>query len=217
MKRSFDVLYEDKDRIAVTKKSGLLTIAKTEGDYHNLYHYVRDYLNRKKQKCFIVHRLDRDTSGIVLFAKSIARKEKLQSVFESQEVGRFYEAVIVEDRKEPLHIEQFINYNKKSGRSYVTKDRKEGKLAITDIIPDHKNDLGTTIKIKIETGRQNQIRLAIASSGYTLLGDKKYSRSSFKRRMLNEYRIILPKDKFRKNVFYLKPLWLKRDDSFDFE
>ncbi len=49
MKRSFDVLYEDKDRIAVTKKSGLLTIAKTEGDYHNLYHYVRDYLNRKKQ------------------------------------------------------------------------------------------------------------------------------------------------------------------------
>lgn len=216
MKRSFDVLYEDKDRIAVTKKSGLLTIAKTEGDFHNLYHYVRDYLNRKKQKCFIVHRLDRDTSGIVLFAKNIPRKEKLQSCFEQQEVGRYYEAVVTEDRTKPIHVEQYISYNKKSGMSYVTKDKREGKLAITDIRPDHKNDLGSVVKIKIETGRQNQIRLAIASNGYTLLGDKKYSHSSFKRRRLNEYRIVLPKELFRKNVFYLKPLWLKRDDSFSF-
>ncbi len=217
MKRSFDILFEDKDRIAVRKKSGLLTIAKVEGDYHNLYHYVRDYLNRKKQKCFIVHRLDRDTSGIVLFAKSIFRKQKLQAAFESQEVGRYYEAIVTQERKDPLLVKQYVAYNNMSGRSLVTKDPKRGKLAITEIIPDHRTELGTVVKIKIRTGRQNQIRLALSSSSYTLLGDKKYSASSFRRRRLNEYRLVLPKDQFQKNVFYTKPLWLKRDDSFAFK
>ena len=90
MKRTlpFDIVYEDRDIIVVYKKSGLLSIATDDGDMHNLYHYVREYVNRKKQKIFIVHRLDKSTSGIMIFAKNMEVKKMLQSCFEERTVIR---------------------------------------------------------------------------------------------------------------------------------
>ena len=209
----FDILYQDRDVIAVSKKSGMLTIGTPKDPDHNLYHYVREYANLHRQKVFIVHRLDKDTSGIVLFAKSYELKEQIQKAFENREVIRKYEAVVREQL--PLDIEkkvvQYLFYDKRSGRVFVTDDRKKGLDAITHIRTSNYLDIGTALDIDIETGRQNQIRLALHSLHYTLIGDEKYAHDSSKKMLLNEYYLELPKYLPLKNhVFETRPLWLTR-------
>jgi len=215
-KRSFEVLYEDHDLLAVTKKSGLLTIATDKDDRHTLYHYVRDYLNRKKQMVFVVHRLDRDTSGIVLFAKKPFIKESLQDAFASQDVDRYYEAIVKEDLKEgtTFKVVQSLAFDEESGKVYATHDPSMGKEAVTFIKVHQKNKLGTVLDIKILTGRRNQIRLALHSLNLTLIGDKKYSDDKNRRMFLNEYEIDLPDYlDVREKHFGMKPLWLAADEE----
>lgn len=209
----FDILYQDRDVIAVSKKSGMLTIGTPKDPDHNLYHYVREYANLHRQKVFIVHRLDKDTSGIVLFAKSYELKEQIQKAFENREVIRKYEAVVREQL--PLDVEkkvvQYLFYDKRSGRVFVTDDRKKGLDAITYIRSSNYLDIGTALDINIETGRQNQIRLALHSLRYTLIGDEKYAHDSSKKMLLNEYYLELPDYLPLKNhVFETRPLWLTR-------
>jgi len=223
MKRSFDTIYEDKEILVVYKKSGLLTISTENDDRHNLYRYVRDYLINKRARAFIVHRLDRDTSGLILFAKNPGVKEMLQDCFEDQEVDRYYEAIVKEsipDGKE-FKVEQYLAFDEKSGNVYPTRDKRIGKKAITLIKADHQNKLGTVLSIKILTGRKNQIRIALKTLGLTLLGDKKYSADSSKRMFLNAYKLAFPYELgLRKSVFEVKPLWLgssSLDDSMPIE
>jgi 23S rRNA pseudouridine1911/1915/1917 synthase len=207
----FEILYQDRDVIAVKKKSGLLTIGTDKDKEHNLYHYVREYCNLHRQKVYIVHRLDRDTSGIVLFAKSYEMKEMIQKAFENREVERRYEAVVRENL--PLnvsrHVVQYLFFDKRSGRVFVTDDKKKGLDAITDVRTDSHLDIGTALDISIETGRQNQIRLALCHLHYTLIGDEKYAHDKSKKMLLNEYRLVLPDYlPLKKKTFEMKPLWL---------
>lgn len=211
-KRSFDILYEDDEIILVNKPSGLLMIATEKDPTHNLYHYVREYLNNKRQRVFIVHRLDRETSGLVIFAKNIKMKEKLQECFFNQSVIRKYEAIVSEtvDLNKTFHVEQYLFYNEKSGLVLPTKDRKIGKLAITDLKSVQHKKAGTVFNIEIKTGRQNQIRLAFKSLNMTLIGDRKYANSTYARMMLNAYELIFPEQvKMKRHHFKMDPLWLK--------
>ncbi len=210
-KRSFDILYEDKDILVVNKPSGLLMIATERDDRHNLYHYVREYLNRKRQRVFIVHRLDRDTSGLVIFAKNFNVKEELQQCFFDENVTRRYEAIVAETIPlgKTFHVAQYLYYDERSGLVFVTSDRKKGKLAITDVKTVSHTKAGTILDIDIKTGRQNQIRIALKTLGYTLIGDKKYAGSSYARMLLNAYELDFPEDvRLRGHHFSMKPLWL---------
>ena len=208
----FEIIYQDKDILAVSKKSGMLTIGTPKDPDHNLYHYVREYLNLHREKCFIVHRLDRDTSGIVLFAKSFEMKERLQKAFEERNVVRKYEAVVRE--KLPLGINkkvvQYLFYDKRSGRVFIANPKeKKGLEAITLIRTNNYIDLGTVLDINILTGRQNQIRLALHSLHYTLIGDDKYAHDDAKKMLLNEYYLELPANlRLKQNIFSIRPLWL---------
>ena len=207
----FEILYEDKDIIAVYKKSGLLTIGTPKDAVHNLYHYVREYANLHRNKVFIVHRLDKDTSGIVLFTKSYEMKELLQKQFEERNVLRLYEAVIREkiDLGVEKKVVQYLFYDKRSGRVFVSNDKKKGLEAITFVKSQNHLDIGTALNIRIETGRQNQIRLALHSLHYTLIGDEKYAHDESKKMLLNEYLLELPKElPLKKHRFEMRPLWL---------
>lgn len=210
-KTQIDILYEDKDIIAVFKRSGLLTIATDDGNLNNLYHYVREYANRKRQRVFVVHRLDRDTSGIVIFAKSIEMKKILQSAFEDRKVYRKYEAVVREDVElgTKNKVVQYLLRDERSGKTYATKNRKLGKEAITIYEAKKKIKDGTVLDIEIKTGRQNQIRLALLSEKMTLIGDSKYAMDVAPRMMLNEYEISFPNEiRMKERHFRMKPLWL---------
>lgn len=208
---SFEILYQDRDIIAVFKKSGLLTIGTEKDKEHNLYHYVREYCNLHRQKVYIVHRLDKDTSGIVLFAKSYEVKERIQKAFESRDVIRRYEAVVREELELGIQkkVIQYLFYDKRSGRVFVTQDKNKGLDAITYVTTQNKLDFGTALDISILTGRQNQIRLALHSLHYTLIGDEKYAHDSAKKMFLNEYYLELPNYLgLKKNVFEMKPFWI---------
>lgn len=216
-KKPYSIVYEDDEIIIVYKKRDVLTLRtndpKTFG--RNLYHYLYLYLREKNEKLFIVHRLDYETSGIIIFAKTGKRKDELQKAFAHHEVIRDYEAVIAEHipLHQSYHVEQYLYSNGKGGKVEVTADEKIGKKAVTDLESMNYIKIGTAMKIQIQTGRRAQIRLAINSLGFHLLGDRKYSLSEAKRMYLNEYHLSFPSSlNLKQNDFSVKPLWLTSEE-----
>lgn len=181
---NINIVYEDNNYLVVNKPSGMLTIATDKEKNRTLYHSVREYIHnkRKHEKIFIVHRLDRETSGLVLFCKDENLRNKLQENWESIAKRREYRAVvngILSNKKDRLVSNLKEN---KQNMVYITKD-KTGKEAITnyEVIKENKNSL---LKILIETGRKNQIRVQLSSIGYPIIGDKKYGNIKGKRLLL---------------------------------
>jgi 23S rRNA pseudouridine1911/1915/1917 synthase len=206
----YDIIYEDEDLLVVYKKRDVLTI-RTEDKKtfsHNLYHYLREYLKKKHESIFIVHRLDYETSGVIVFAKKEEIKISLQKAFENHEVQRFYEAVISE--RIPLGEEKTVTqYLEEKGLHVFPSTKEKGKEAITILKSSNYIQIGTALDIEIKTGRRNQIRLALQSLGYTLLGDTRYSHSEAKRMYLNAYKLVFPVTLgLKQNVFETKPLWV---------
>lgn len=178
----FKILYEDDYIIVVDKPSGLLTVATTKEKENTLYHMVHNYLNkqRKGSKVFIIHRLDKDTSGIVILAKDEKTKIKFQEHWDEYVKIREYKAIVEKTPKKPE--DRLVNYLKetKTNLVYVAK---EGKKAITSYkVEKSKNGL-SKLKIWIETGRKNQIRVQLAHIGSPILGDKKYQKKTSGKRL----------------------------------
>ena len=191
------IIYEDKDYLVVNKPSGMLTIATEKEKNRTLYHQVREYIHSKKsrEKIFIVHRLDRETSGLVLFCKDEKLRDKIQENWESVAVLREYHAVV--DKVPNKKKDRLVNFLKetKDNKVYIAKD---GKEAITnyEVVKENTNSL---LKVKIETGRKNQIRVQLANIGNPIIGDKKYSDSKYKKLLLCANRLDI-KDPRNKKI-----------------
>ncbi len=173
-KEKLDIVYEDKYLIIVNKKSGMLTISTDKEKINTLYHKVREYLQKqnKNNKVFIIHRLDKDTSGLIMFAKSEKIKRLMQDNWAN--VKREYLAVVngtVKDNKGIIK-----SYLKETKTNLVYSTNKNGKLAITEYEKIKSNKLYTLLKINLLTGRKNQIRVHLNDLGYPIVGDKKYSK-----------------------------------------
>lgn len=172
----FDILFEDDHIIVVNKPSGLLTIATAKEKEKTLFHIVREYLVSKDKhaKVFIVHRLDKDTSGIVVLAKDEKTKNKLQENWNEYVSLREYVAVVHGKlNKESDRIVQHLKETK-TNLVYVSRDN-DGKEAITNYKVIKENDLYSMVSITLETGRKNQIRVAFDTLRHPIVGDKKYS------------------------------------------
>ena len=174
IKNELEILYEDSNYLIVNKPSGLLTIStsKENKEYEKtLYKEVRAYLNNKNEYAFIVNRIDADTSGIVIFAKTDSLKEKLQSNWNKIVKKRAYIAIVSGKIDAPGRIENYL-YEDKLTFSHSTK--KGGKLAITNYTPILTSKKYTMLDINIETGRKNQIRVHMSEMNHPIIGDKKY-------------------------------------------
>lgn len=175
VKEKLDIIYEDKELIVINKPAHMLTIATEDEKINTLYHKVYEYLKKKNKnnKVFIVHRLDRDTSGIVLFAKNQKLKELLQENWNELAITREYLAV-VEGFVEPVKktITEYLKETK-TLLTYATKDNS-GKEAITEYEVIKRSKAYSTLKINIKTGRKNQIRVAMQNMNHPIIGDKKY-------------------------------------------
>ena len=178
-KEKLKILFEDKHLIAVYKKSGIPTI-KSEKYKDNLYSEVYDYLHKKNQRVFVVHRLDADTSGIVLFAKSEKVKENLQLNWDN--VIREYIAIVHGITKESGVISSYLKETK-TLLSYSTND-KSGKYAKTHFVKLKNNKQYSLLKIDILTGRKNQIRVHMKDNKTPIVGDRKYGVKDGFRNML---------------------------------
>ena len=178
-KRRLEILFEDKHLIIVNKSGNMPTI-KSDIYKDNLYSEVYEYLHKKNQKIFVVHRLDKDTSGIVVFAKSETVKEKLQNNWDN--VERNYIAVVHGITKEEGIIKSYLKETK-TLYTYSTND-KTGKYAETIYHKIKSNKQYSLLKINIKTGRKNQIRVHMADNKTPILGDRKYGKKDGYRKMM---------------------------------
>ena len=181
--KKMDIIYEDKELLVVNKPPKLLTISDGKTD-NTLYNMARSYVKKqhKSNKIFIVHRLDKDTSGVVLFAKSEDLKKYLQDNW-NKITKREYLGI----------LDGYLENNKGVIKEYLVEDKthrvyasnkKIGEYAETHYEVLNKKFKCTLVKIEIRTGKKNQIRVGFSNLGYPIIGDKKYgSKNNYIKRL----------------------------------
>ena len=174
-----EVLYEDNHLIAVNKKAGDIVQGDKTGDTP-LSEFVKTYIKKKYKKpgkVFLgtIHRLDRPTSGIVLFARTSKALSRMNAQFKNKEVKKTYLALV---EKAPLNkvgiLENYLKKNQKQNKSYVINNSRDGKLAILEYKLQKKLKNFFLLEIKPKTGRHHQIRVQLAHIGCVIKGDLKY-------------------------------------------
>lgn len=180
-----NIVYEDKHLLLINKPSNMLTI-NTSKNERNLYSEVYNYLHKKNQKVFIVNRLDKDTCGIVVFAKSEKAKYILQNSWDK--VTRKYISIVHGTTKDNGVIKSYLKETK-SLYTYSSNDRN-GKYAITEYKRIMSNNKYSMLEITLKTGRKNQIRVHMKDNNTPIVGDKKYGlKDNFKYMFLFAYKI----------------------------
>ncbi len=194
---NLNIIYEDNNIIVINKPSGLLTISNEKEKINTLYHYVLEYLKMKKQKVFIVHRLDQDTSGIIMFAKNEKTKKLYQDNWNNLVIKRGYIAIVCGKTKDEGTIKSYL----KEDKNMMVHSSSSGKLAITHYKKLKSNDNYTMLQIYIDTGRKNQIRVHMKENGTPIIGDKKYgcNDNSLKRLGLHA-NILIVKNPVNNNI-----------------
>ncbi len=169
------IVWEDDDLIVVNKKEGLLSVSSTRVKERTAYHLLSEYVKKSdpRNKIFVLHRLDRDTSGLMMFAKNQRVQKELQENWNAAITARTYVAV-VEGRpeKDADLIVSNLTENAKM-QVYVTAEG-DGKEAITRYRLLHSNGSYSLLELDLETGRKNQIRAQMQSIGHSIAGDYKY-------------------------------------------
>jgi RluA family pseudouridine synthase len=174
--KGLTILHEDQDILVVDKIHGLLTIStdrvKENTAYYLLNTYVRKGNQKSKNRIFIVHRLDRDTSGVLVFAKNENAKRYLQE--EWQGFKKTYYAVVrgIFTKKEGV-ITSYLAENRMHN-VYSVGDPKKGKLSKTGYKVLRESKKYSLLEIDLLTGRKNQIRVHLSGKGCPVAGDKKY-------------------------------------------
>lgn len=178
------ILYEDSDFIAVDKPAGILSVSDATKE-ETMYQIVSHYLKEKnpKNKIFVLHRLDKETSGVLVFAKNEKMKYRMQENWNH----------LVKEREYIAIVEGSISHQKGTIKTYlaessthfvyITKNPKEGKLSITNYDKIKEENGYTWLRINLETGRKNQIRVSLKELHTVVTGDKKYGakKDPFKR------------------------------------
>ncbi len=173
-KSNFDIIYEDEYFFVINKPAGLLSISTTKEKEKTAYHQVREFIKSRKKndKIFVLHRLDKDTSGVLVFVKDNTLKNLLQNNWDKYVKTREYIALIKGNVKD---VDDYTCYLKEIGPDKViVTNKKDGKIAVTSLKTINKNNKYSLVKVNIKTGRRNQIRVVLNHLGSPIVGDKKY-------------------------------------------
>lgn len=171
------LVYEDDDIIVVNKGYGLLSMGTASASRERTaYSILRDYLKKvhPMNKIFIIHRLDRDTSGLMMFAKSPEAKEAMQHNWNNMVLERNYVAVLegVVEQDEGV-VRSYLDENSRF-EVYSTKEPGKGKLAVTRYKVLARGRGYSLVRFSLDTGRKNQIRVHASDMGHPIVGDRKY-------------------------------------------
>ena len=173
-KSNLDIIYEDEYFFVINKLAGLLSISTTKEKEKTAYHQVREFIKSRKKndKIFVLHRLDKDTSGVLVFVKDNTLKNLLQNNWDKYVKTREYVALVTGNVKD---VDDYTCYLKEIGPDKViVTNKKEGKIAVTSLKTINKNNKYSLVKVNIKTGRRNQIRVVLNHLGCSIVGDKKY-------------------------------------------
>ncbi len=169
------ILHEDRDLVVIDKPEGLLSVA-TDFDLERSAHSL---LKRRfhRPRIYPVHRLDRETSGLLVFAYNERARQGLKEQFEEHTIEREYRALVHGKLTEKKGT--FRSYLREDAHYFVhseEKSSKEGKLAITHYeLIEYREEM-TLVRLKLETGRKNQIRVHLSEAGFPIVGDTKYGK-----------------------------------------
>lgn len=178
--RRLKIVYEDDDIIVVNKGYGLLSMGTDKVREGTAYSILREWVKLKdpRNKLFIVHRLDRDTSGLMMFAKTEQAKTAMQHNWNNMVISRRYLAV-VEGQMEPAEgvIRSYLAENSQF-QVYSTDNPDEGQLAVTRYKTLSARRGYSLLEVELDTGRKNQIRVHLSDMGHPIIGDRKYGAQS---------------------------------------
>lgn len=193
-----DIVYQDGDIAIINKYSGMV-VHPAHGHYSGtlvnaILFQIKDLSGiNGEMRPGIVHRLDKDTSGLIIVAKNDKAHTKLTEMFKNKEIKKTYLAIVKgKVSKETGRIETNIGRDEKDRKKMsVSRDEKKGKLAITTYKVIDSNERYSLLDVNIETGRTHQIRVHMKHIGYPILGDIVYGRPDNKimRQMLHAYKL----------------------------
>ncbi|WP_373865222.1 RluA family pseudouridine synthase [Paenibacillus koleovorans] len=174
------ILHEDRDLLVVQKEAGLLSIATEQEKEVTAYRQLTAHVRRQdpNARIFIVHRLDRDTSGVMLFAKSESIQQQLQDNWKTIVKERTYTALVEGLVKKPEGTISSWLKESKTLKMYSSPTPNDGQHAVTHYKVRLSNKQFTLLDVTLETGRKNQIRVHMEDIGHPIVGDKKYGARS---------------------------------------
>ena len=175
VRTKLDIIHEDDDFLIINKPTHLITVGlKNDKSLYNMaLEYMKAKTKNNKPNLYVLHRLDMETSGIVVFCKNRLLTLKMQDNWNKLVTKRIYTLVIESGNyKKSDHIELYLKDNDNTVVTVTDKDN--GKLAITDYKVLKENKKYALVEANIKTGRKNQIRVTFAHMGYPIIGDKKY-------------------------------------------
>ncbi len=183
-----EMIFEDKDILVINKPDALLSVPLDKEKTENVLSILRTFFGTKN--IFVVHRIDKGTSGVMMFAKNQQTIDSLNSMFKKHELKREYFAVVAGNVKENQGVwKSYLTENKEYNVRSV-ENEIDGKIAITHFSVIRRSKNFTYLKLNLETGRKHQIRVHCKDAGHPILGDKRYypsSNSPISRMCLHSY------------------------------
>ena len=211
------IIFENDEIIVINKPSGLLSIASDNEKSSTAYRMLSDYVQQKDKhnRIFVVHRLDEDTSGVLMVAKNPEIQKALQDNWNDLVSKRGYYAIVdgqMENKEGTIK-----SYLKKNAQNlmYSSKD-KNGQFSITHYKVIKENDKYSLLDVNIDTGRKNQIRVHLGDLGHNVIGDDKYGNPSnpLKRLGLHAYCLEITHPITKKKMKFTAPMPKEFDDLF---
>lgn len=209
-RKDLPIIFENEEIIVINKPSGLLSVASDTEKGRTAYRIVNDYVQQKDKhnRIYVVHRLDEDTSGVLMFAKNPKIRDILQKNWNEIILSRGYYAVI-EGNINPKDG-KLVDYLKENSLNlmYVTNDKNNGKKCITNYKTIMSNKNYSLLDVDIETGRKNQIRVQLGHRGHYVIGDDKYGEPSnpLNRLGLHAYKLKFIHPLSKKLIEFVAPM-----------
>ena len=204
------IIFENDEFIVINKPSGLLSIASDKEKGSTAYRMLTDYVQQKDKhnRIYVVHRLDEDTSGVLMVAKNEKIRDLLQENWNNLVSKRGYFAIVDGQMKEKQGTVK--SYLKKNSQNMMYSSKKEGdgQLAITHYKVIFMNDKYSLLDVNIDSGRKNQIRVHLGDLGHHVIGDDKYGNPSnpIKRLGLHAYELVLEHPVTHKVMKFTAPM-----------
>ena len=192
-KSDLNIIYEDEEIIVIDKPAGLLSIASDNEKVDTAYRMVLDYVraNNPRNRVFVTHRIDKETSGVLMFSKNEKLRDELQDNWNDIVTKRGYYALV--EGKMEKQEDTIVNYLMETSTNivYASNDKKHGKKAITHYKVIKSSNKYTLLDVNIDSGRKNQIRVAMSNINHPIVGDDKYGNkvSVIKRLGLHAYEL----------------------------
>ena len=209
------VVYEDDELMVVNKPAGLLAVPLGTRDAPSAYDQLKDHFRSRKRRPFVVHRIDRDTSGLVVFAKGGETQRQLKDQFRRREPERVYWAVVYGHPQPSKGVwrDRLVWDSDRLVQKETHPRDPLGKEAISEYRVLEAFRDASLIEVRLKTGKQNQIRIQAHLRGHTVVGEQKYTfqrhepgRISFSRQALHAYRLTFRHPKDGRSLEFEAPL-----------